>query len=158
VSMGDIGYDIFLSARVSPLNQTFRRNTSITAVDISDAIKSYDWSDREMSLGGAKIDSILASPFEQVLFLDPDVMPVVDPTYLFETNAFNKTGALFWPDTMRRNEDNKLWEVMELQGKYRNEHEFESGEMLFDKKKVWNALMLTKHMAAEAKYYFEVKI
>ncbi|KAJ1562879.1 hypothetical protein HK405_006609, partial [Cladochytrium tenue] len=128
---------------------------NISVRDFSDSIKDYDWSEREMSLGGPKVDSILASPFEQVLFLDPDIHVLKNPEYLFETAMFKKLGALFWPDTYRRSADNKMWDLFDLQGKYINEHEFESGEMVLDKKKVWKALMLAKHMSAEAKYYFE---
>ena len=57
----------------------------------------------------------LSSAYEQVIFLDPDVMTLRDPTYLFSTRIFQDTGtfmyiipvlfnkyvgALFWPDFM----------------------------------------------------------
>jgi hypothetical protein len=45
---------------------------------------------------------------------------------------------------------------MNLRGKYYESQEFESGQIFVDKSKVWKGLMLTQHMAAEAKYYMEV--
>ncbi|KAI9366178.1 mannosyltransferase putative-domain-containing protein [Zopfochytrium polystomum] len=144
----------YVEGQLSDTELEKARSFNISTVDISRELKKYSWGDREMSLGGPKVDSIIASPFEQVLFLDPDVMPLRDPTYLFDSNRFKKYGALIWGDTMKRGSRNALWKVMELEGKYREEMEFESGQMLFDKSKVWKGLMMAKHLSSEAKYYF----
>src|SRR5512138_3253779 len=51
-------------------------------------------------LGGweLKAFALLHSHFDEVLLLDADNVPVVDPQFLFETPEFHNTGALFWPD------------------------------------------------------------
>jgi len=48
-------------------------------------------------LGGwqSKPFAILHSRFQEVLFLDADNVPVVDPTFLFETDEYRRTGAIF---------------------------------------------------------------
>ncbi|KAJ1567866.1 hypothetical protein HK405_004479, partial [Cladochytrium tenue] len=108
-------------------------------------------------LGASKVFALLASSFEQILFLDQDNSPIVDPTFLFETNAFARTGALFWPDFPVRKspEANPLWWYLGLQERYRQELEFESGQMVLDKSKIWGALQITAHISLEANYYFQ---
>ncbi|KAI9337053.1 mannosyltransferase putative-domain-containing protein [Zopfochytrium polystomum] len=132
------------------------RKFNITARDFTSAIADNDWGPEEFRLGGPKVDSILASPFEQVLFLDPDNYVLRDPTYLFDTKVFKKYGAIFWPDFPVRKNDSELivWDVMGLKGKYWKELEFESGQVVLDKSRTWRALMLAKYISQQAKYYF----
>lgn len=42
--------------------------------------------------------SILYSPFEEVLALDADNVPIRIPEYLFDSEVYQDTGAIFWPD------------------------------------------------------------
>mmetsp|Transcript_9126 Transcript_9126/g.26974 ORF Transcript_9126/g.26974 Transcript_9126/m.26974 type:complete len:377 (+) Transcript_9126:78-1208(+) len=48
--------------------------------------------------GYTKIYAIRDAPADQVLFFDCDAFPVADPTLLFNSTDFLRTGALFWPD------------------------------------------------------------
>ncbi|KAJ1562881.1 ccr4 associated factor, partial [Cladochytrium tenue] len=111
------------------------RSFNISTHDFTDAIKNNDWGKEEFRLGGPKIDAILATPFEEVLFLDPDNYVLKDPTYLFDTRVFKKFGALFWPDFPVRPNDTELivWDIFNLKGKYWKEFEFESGQLVLDK-------------------------
>lgn len=48
-----------------------------------------------------KADAIIASSFEEVLYLDSDNIPLRDPTYLFDAELYagtDKPHAIFWPD------------------------------------------------------------
>ena len=45
-----------------------------------------------------KVAAWVNSGFEEIIGLDSDVMPVRDPSYLFETEAYLKHGQIFWPD------------------------------------------------------------
>lgn len=44
--------------------------------------------------------AMLFSPYKQAMLLDADVISLTDPTFLFDEEAFTKTGALFWPDVV----------------------------------------------------------
>ena len=46
----------------------------------------------------AKMYAVYHSHFEQVLFMDADNTAARDPTYLFHSKQFRRTGAIFWPD------------------------------------------------------------
>jgi Mannosyltransferase putative len=45
-----------------------------------------------------KVAAWVNSAFEEIIALDSDVMPVRDPTYLFDTPEYQRTGQIFWPD------------------------------------------------------------
>src|SRR5436190_1159841 len=45
-----------------------------------------------------KVAAWINSAFEEIIGLDSDVMPIRDPTYLFETDVYQRTGQIFWPD------------------------------------------------------------
>ena len=46
----------------------------------------------------AKILALYASPYQHVLLLDSDSVPLIDPALLFASEAYAKHGNVFWPD------------------------------------------------------------
>lgn len=97
-------------------------------------------------LGGWELKpyALVHSPFREVLVLDADNVAVLDPAFLFETEQFAATGALFWPDTVQLTRDNGLWELCGVA--YRSEPAWETGQAVVDKTRCWNALALTLEM------------
>lgn len=85
--------------------------------------------------------AIQHSRFAEVLFLDADNVPVVDPTYLFETPQYREAGAIFWPDYGRLGKSRQAWKVFG-DVPYRDEPEVESGQVVVDKTRCWRALEL----------------
>ncbi len=45
-----------------------------------------------------KAFAVYAAPFEEVLFLDSDATPALDPQTLFEHPRYRVAGSMFWPD------------------------------------------------------------
>jgi hypothetical protein len=45
-----------------------------------------------------KAAAVINSSFKEILYLDSDNLPATDPSFLFETEEYKSTGALFWPD------------------------------------------------------------
>lgn len=98
--------------------------------------------------------AIMHSKFAEVLYLDADNVPVKDPTYLFDDQFFIDYGAVFWPDFGRLGPDRLAWKVF---GNipYRSEPEVESGQILINKLKCWQALELTHwYMQNSNNFYF----
>lgn len=85
--------------------------------------------------------SIIHSPFEEVILIDADNVPVANPTHLFDTEQYKETGAVFWPDYHRLEPEREIWKLCGVQ--YNDEPEFETGQMVLNKKKCWDALSLT---------------
>ncbi len=85
--------------------------------------------------------AMIHSRFAEVLLLDADNVPVVDPTFLFDAPAYRQHGAVFWPDYGRLGRDRPIWGFTGIP--YRDEPEFESGQILVDKNRCWQELALT---------------
>jgi hypothetical protein len=96
--------------------------------------------------------SILHSPFQDVLFIDSDNLPVVNPEFLFDTPAYRDTGAIFWPDYWKMKPNRPAWKFFGVP--YRDEPEFESGQMVIDKARCWNALNLTMWFNENSDFFY----
>ncbi|GMF24605.1 unnamed protein product [Phytophthora lilii] len=103
---------------------------------------------------GTKIYAVSHSRFDQVLFRDADNVPVRDPTYLFKSPEFVKTGAVFWPDYWHPqntiffiDERSLVWQLLDLP--FTDMFERESGQLLIDRRRHAKPLELvafyTKH-------------
>ena len=104
--------------------------------------------------------AIVYSRFAEVLYLDADNMPVVDPEFLFSSGPYRATGAIFWPDryagpgTGKRIElAREAWEICRVP--YRVEAELEAGQMVIDKRRSWLPLQITLHLNAESDFYYQ---
>ncbi len=96
--------------------------------------------------------AIIHSRFEEVLFLDADVVPLINPEIFFERPEYRATGAIFWPDFSPLDRKNPIWELTEVE--YQYEPSFESGEMVIDKRRCWAELALTMHYNEHSDLYY----
>jgi ADP-heptose:LPS heptosyltransferase len=96
--------------------------------------------------------AILHSPFNEVLLLDADNVPVRDPEFLFETREFLDTGAIFWPDYERLSAERTIWKICGVE--YRDEPEFETGQIVVDKERCWKALCLSMWYNEHSDFYY----
>uniref|UniRef100_M4C3L7 RxLR effector candidate protein n=1 Tax=Hyaloperonospora arabidopsidis (strain Emoy2) TaxID=559515 RepID=M4C3L7_HYAAE len=101
----------------------------------------------------AKVHAIYNSAFDQVLFLDTDNVPVRDPAFLFESEEFVRTGAVFWPDFWNPQnsifhlvEDSMVWQMLDMQ--YVDMFEQESGQLLIDRRRHTAAMELVHFYAS----------
>jgi hypothetical protein len=86
--------------------------------------------------------ALLHSPYREVLLLDADNVPVINPAFLFHTPEFRATGAIFWPD-YPQDAGKKALAIWRCFGLRRpDELEFESGQIVLDKQRCWRALYL----------------
>jgi ADP-heptose:LPS heptosyltransferase len=106
------------------------------------------------TLGGWQLKpyAILHCPFEEVLLLDADNVPLLNPEYLFRTPQYQATGALFWPDYGSSPKAKAIWRSCRLRRP--NEPEFESGQILVDKKRCWKALQTCMWFNDHSDFYY----
>ena len=112
---------------------------------------------RSIELGNGwplKPFAIIHSPYKEVLALDADNLPVVDPEYLFDDAEYRETGAIFWPDISRTGKNRIIWDVMAVP--YRDEPEFESGQIVVNKEICWAPLQLTMWMNQHSAFFYEL--
>ncbi|MCA3575635.1 MAG: hypothetical protein IOC86_17070, partial [Aestuariivirga sp.] len=68
-------------------------------VETVDALALMGREQADVELGGFELKSfaLLHCPFREVVLLDADNVPLIDPAELFTQAAFRESGALFWP-------------------------------------------------------------
>ena len=96
--------------------------------------------------------AIIHSQFTEVVCLDADNVPLVDPAFLFETPQYQKTGAIFWPDYYCLAPSRRIWKLSGIA--YRNEPEVESGQIVIDKRRCWKPLNLTMWMNEHSDFWY----
>lgn len=96
--------------------------------------------------------AIVHSSFREVLLLDSDNLPLINPEALFSWPEYHKTGALFWPDYLKLAPDREIWRICGVP--YREEPEFETGQILVDKARCWNALLLCMWYNANSDFFY----
>jgi ADP-heptose:LPS heptosyltransferase len=102
-----------------------------------------------------KAYSMLYSPFKEVLLLDADNVPVINPEFLFSTPEYMKTGAIFWPD-YGQGDRKKHWPAWRSMGlRQPNEPEFESGQVLIDKKRCWSSMNLCMWINENSDFFYK---
>jgi hypothetical protein len=98
--------------------------------------------------------ALLGSRFAEVLLLDADQVPVVDPSVAFDWPQYRDAGAVFWPDVLDVKADNPIWAELGLAGERRVS--LESGQALVDKRRGLRAALATLALneAAETVYRY----
>jgi len=101
--------------------------------------------------------AILNSSFAEVLYIDADNTVVQNPELLFESEMYQATGSLFWQDLPNNASDqsylkDSAWELLDMP--FRNEPQFESGQLLIDKRRCWHAMQVTLHLNEHSEYYY----
>ena len=99
-----------------------------------------------------KCYALLHCAFAEVLLLDADNVPITDPTFLFDEPEYLRTGAVFWPDFGRLGPERSIWQITGIP--YRDEPEFESGQIVVDKTRSWAALQLAMHFNEHSDFYY----
>ncbi|MDR3402005.1 MAG: hypothetical protein P4L99_05855 [Chthoniobacter sp.] len=100
-----------------------------------------------------KCYALIHCPFKEVLLLDADNTPLINPEILFEGAEFKEHGALFWPDRWPMSNP-AIWEMCGLSAELSSENEFESGQILVDKSRCWAALNLAMWMNEYSDFFY----
>lgn len=115
-----------------------------------------------------KAAAVLFSSFQEVLYMDSDTFPVMDPSFLFEHAAFTEgmvevdapggqrievpVSAIFWPDYRAIDPNNPVFRTfgLPMRSVARREKSQDSGQLLVSKSRAWRALNLALYMASDS--------
>jgi hypothetical protein len=75
---------------------------------------------------------------------DSDSIPLTDPDALFSAPSYQRLGIWATPDYWKTPSNNPMWAIMGV--KCRNEWEMESGQMVIDKKRHLDVMLLVRYM------------
>lgn len=66
-----------------------------------------------LNIGGYqyKMLALMMSSFENTLYMDSDVFPLVNIDYLFESDLYKRHGLVLWPDAWARTTSPKFYEI-----------------------------------------------
>lgn len=136
---------------MGPAMRALLEELDVAVVDALDVAKRHPVA----LLGGWELKpyAVQHSRFERILLIDADNLPVRDPAYLFDSQAFQTHGALFWPDIVKLRQDNEIWDLCGLA--YRDEPSFETGQMVIDKARSWPALSLTVWLNQQSDFLYD---
>lgn len=99
------------------------------------------------------------SPYRNVLFLDADSCPVVNPEYLFKSRPFLESGAIFWPDYDMWTLKADVWGIfgidwMASPEAANREPALESGQFMVDKTRCEREFSLARWYADHSDFTF----
>ncbi|QIW99720.1 hypothetical protein AMS68_005238 [Peltaster fructicola] len=104
-----------------------------------------------------KIPAVINSRFAEVILMDSDNIPIIDPVKLFDSEVYKEFGTVFWPDIVRTRRNNPIWAITNTQCRM-DEWEQESGQLLVDKRKFWYHLQLATWLETEHRLYYSTLI
>jgi hypothetical protein len=84
--------------------------------------------------------AIAQSRFREVLYLDADTVPLVDPQVAFDWSAYRDHGLLLWPDLVNIKATNPIWGRLGLEPA--DQVSIDSGVLLANKARTWDILDL----------------
>lgn len=102
--------------------------------------------------------AILNSRFTELLLLDADNIPVIDPSLLFNSQTYAEYGTVFWPDIARTRPQNPIYPITNTRC-LMDEYEQESGQMLVDKRRYFYHLQLAAwfiNNPSQVEYYKDI--
>ncbi len=105
---------------------------------------------REMGGWQLKTYAVRHCPWEQVLFLDADCFPQVQPEELFNDKDVKKFGSLFFHDVGKHH---KAWGYIDC-GIIPLEKEFETGQFILHKTQAWMALRWALWMSEHTECFY----
>jgi hypothetical protein len=92
--------------------------------------------------------AILHSRFREVLYLDADTVPLVDPFAPFDWEFYRQSGMLMWPDIVDLKAASPIWNAVGLEP--RDCVSVEAGLVVVDKPRAWPvldlAVLLNEHV------------
>ena len=103
-----------------------------------------------------KIVALVFSSFREVLLMDSDNIVLRDPSSLFATDLYESRGSILWMDFWRGSAAPDLATVLGAHA--RANHTHESGQMLMDKKRTWEALRLALFFNAHSDVFYPLTV
>ncbi|GAA5960708.1 hypothetical protein JCM3765_007298 [Sporobolomyces pararoseus] len=144
--------EIFHFPNESPSESQIAEFTGLNARVISlSSLDKEAAADRTKSFH-IKGSAFTSSSFTEILYLDSDSIPTRSPEFSFDSKEFKEYGAVFWGDFWKDTKENGIWRVLGIQ--CRDEWTMESGQVLIDKSRHLDALILLEYWLKDWRFWF----
>ena len=140
-----------LGATVRSFNE-FNNNDRIT-LDDGSRVRN-----RKLSLSRFMFKSfaLMFSSFSEILMIDADNVPIKNPEFLFSSEMYVEHGAIFWQDYWLQSSAPETYVIFGNATRMTNTHE--SGQMVVNKEKHWNALWLNLYMNSFNNFFYPLSV
>jgi hypothetical protein len=110
--------------------------------------------EQAVELGGFELKSfaLLNCAFREVVLMDADNVPLIDPEELFSQPAYVESGAVFWPDLVSLSASSRIWDLCGVA--YRSMPSFESGQLAVNRERHSPALALSWFLNRNARLVY----
>ncbi|MCR9195355.1 MAG: alpha-1,3-mannosyltransferase family protein [Hyphomonas sp.] len=98
--------------------------------------------------------ALLHSAFDDVILLDADQVPAIDPETIFAWPQYRDAGAVFWPDIIDLSDQNPVWTMVGLEP--RSMRSWETGQVAVNRTRHWRSLWLTFEINQRADTFYEL--
>lgn len=99
-----------------------------------------------------KAQSIVESEWAEVIYFDSDNLPATNPEIMFDAPNYKRLGVYFAPDYWKTSASNPIWHIIGVQ--CRDEWEQEAGQIVIDKRRHLDAMLLSLYMLTDWQYWF----
>jgi alpha 1,2-mannosyltransferase len=99
-----------------------------------------------------KAQSIVECEWAEVIYFDSDNLPATNPEVLFDAPNYKRLGVFFAPDYWKTSGSNPIWQIIGVQ--CRDEWEQEAGQIIIDKRRHLDAMLLSLYMLTDWQYWF----
>jgi ADP-heptose:LPS heptosyltransferase len=91
--------------------------------------------------------------FREVLLMDADNVPLVDPTFLFDSPEYRQTGVILWPDRPHNPLPDRVWDFCGIAQP--DALTVESGQVVMNKARCWEALELCLWYNQQSDFFYQ---
>ncbi len=98
-----------------------------------------------------KLAALLASTYQEILYLDDDNYLIQDPIVLFNSLEYLNTGMLLWKDVWKTNPKNPVYDIFNIECK--EGYENESGQIVVNKAIHYETLVLGYQILQQHDYW-----
>ena len=103
-----------------------------------------------------KIFALVFSSFQETLLLDSDIVAIQNPDDLFEEPLYEQYGSLFWKDFWNSSTAPDCQRILGKETLLDFSHE--SGQIVMDKSRNWEALMLALYMNSHPDFFYPLSV
>ena len=156
-SFSDIAIEIFHYGELRMAQEiVFSNMKGVNVVNLKDLVfvsQPIQFVDNERNYQ-LKSAALLASQFDDILFLDTDNVPVKDPIPFFHMPEYLKFGLILWPDIWKTHPKNPIYDIFNQE--CTNQWETEAGQMLINKNMHMKTLLMSYYIMQDRGFWFDV--
>eukprot|EP00877_Chromochloris_zofingiensis_P011779 jgi/Chrzof1/6855/Cz02g01020.t1 len=101
-----------------------------------------------------KVVALMASRFEEIIFLDADNIALRDPAFLFEHKLYTQHGLILWPDFWPAQVQSLVYDMLGMSPQQHLNATHETGQIVLNKRHGWRQLLVSLYINWKGELYY----